>query len=58
MPQGALVAAAIVFGVAWRRDNTPAMRLADLQPGAYRIEVAQLSATFGPGPFRAIEIAG
>jgi hypothetical protein len=35
-----------------------AMRLSDLQPGAYRIEVAQLSATYGPGPFRAIEVVG
>jgi hypothetical protein len=34
------------------------LRTADLQPGAYRIEVAQISAQYGPGPFRSIELAG
>jgi hypothetical protein len=35
-----------------------AMRLVDLQPGPYRIEVAQISAQYGPGPYRAIDAAG
>jgi hypothetical protein len=34
-----------------------ALRLADLQPGPYRIEVAQISAQYGPGPFRSVDIA-
>jgi hypothetical protein len=33
---------------------TPAMKAADLLPGAYSIEVAQLSTQFGPGPFRTV----
>jgi hypothetical protein len=35
-----------------------AMRLSDLQPGPYRIEVAQISSQYGPGPFRALEVPG
>lgn len=33
-----------------------AMRQADLQPGPYRIEVAQVSSQYGPGPYRSIEL--
>jgi len=36
---------------------TPAMRAADGVIGSYRIEVAQLSAQVGPGPFRGIAVA-
>jgi hypothetical protein len=35
---------------------SPAMRAADGVSGGYRIEVAQLSAQIGPGPFRGIEV--
>jgi hypothetical protein len=35
-----------------------AMRLADLQPGPYRIEVAQVSTQYGPGPCRSIDLVG
>jgi hypothetical protein len=34
-----------------------AMRLADLQPGLWRIEIAQISGQYGPGPFRSVEFA-
>jgi hypothetical protein len=34
------------------------MRLADLQPGPYRIEVAQVSTQYGPGPCRSIDLVG
>jgi hypothetical protein len=34
-----------------------ALRLADLQPGPYRIEVAQLSTQYGRGPFRSVDVA-
>jgi hypothetical protein len=34
-----------------------AMRQADLQPGPYRIEVAQVSSQYGPGPYRSIELS-
>ncbi|MDM7931170.1 glycoside hydrolase/phage tail family protein [Tabrizicola sp.] len=37
---------------------TEAMKLADGVAGPYRVEVAQVSAQFGPGPFRAIEVDG
>jgi hypothetical protein len=33
-----------------------AMRVVDLQPGAFRIEVAQISSQFGPGPYRFLEL--
>jgi hypothetical protein len=33
------------------------MRLADLQPGPFRIEVAQVSAQYGPGPYRSVDVA-
>jgi hypothetical protein len=39
-------------------DYTAEMREADGVTGAYRLEVAQLSESFGPGPFRQIEIPG
>jgi hypothetical protein len=35
-----------------------ASRLTDLQPGPYRLEVAQISAQYGRGPVRAIDIPG
>jgi hypothetical protein len=35
---------------------TSAMRAADLAAGPFRIEVAQVSASYGPGPFRGIEL--
>jgi hypothetical protein len=37
---------------------TGAMRLSDLQAGPYRIEVAQVSTQYGPGPYRSIDVAG
>jgi len=37
---------------------TAAMRAADGVSGAYRVEVAQVSAQFGPGLFRALDVAG
>lgn len=37
---------------------TSAMRLADLLSGPYRIEVAQVSSQYGPGPYRSIEVSG
>ena len=37
---------------------TTSLRLGDLQPGPYRVEVAQVSSRFGPGPYRAVDIAG
>ncbi len=37
-------------------DYTEAMRSADGVTGAYSLEVAQLSETFGPGPFRRIDV--
>lgn len=37
---------------------TTAMRTADLAAGPYRIEVAQVSVQYGPGPFRGIDLAG
>ncbi len=36
---------------------TQLMRTADLQPGPYRLEVAQISSQFGPGPFRGLDLA-
>lgn len=36
---------------------TAAMRLADLQPGPYRIEVAQVSMQYGPGPYRSVDVS-
>jgi hypothetical protein len=33
-----------------------AMRVVDLQPGAFRIEVAQISSQYGPGPYRFLEL--
>jgi hypothetical protein len=35
---------------------TGAMRLADLGPGPYQIEVAQVSAQYGPGPYRSVDV--
>jgi hypothetical protein len=35
-----------------------AQRQGDLQPGPYRIEVAQVSTQYGPGPFRALDLPG
>lgn len=35
-----------------------AMRAAELAAGPYRIEVAQVSLQYGPGPFRGIDLAG
>jgi hypothetical protein len=35
-----------------------ALRQADLQPGPYRIEVAQVSMQYGPGPYRSLELPG
>ncbi|MCX7289452.1 MAG: glycoside hydrolase TIM-barrel-like domain-containing protein [Rhodobacterales bacterium] len=34
------------------------MRLADLLPGPFRIDIAQMSMQYGPGPYRSLEIAG
>jgi hypothetical protein len=36
---------------------TGAMRAADGVAGAFQVSVAQLSTTFGPGPFRQVEVA-
>lgn len=37
---------------------TAAMRAADGTGGGYMLEVAQLSESFGPGPFRRLDVAG
>jgi hypothetical protein len=39
-------------------DYTSEMRTADGATGAYSIEVAQISESFGPGPFRRIDVSG
>jgi hypothetical protein len=36
---------------------TSAMRLQDGVTGAFQLSVAQLSARFGPGPFRSLDVA-
>jgi hypothetical protein len=36
---------------------TGTMRAADGVAGAFQVSVAQLSTTFGPGPFRQVEVA-
>jgi hypothetical protein len=33
------------------------MRLTDLQSGPYRIEVAQVSTQYGPGPYRSLDLS-
>lgn len=38
-------------------DYTAALRASDLSPGPYRIEVAQVSMRYGPGPFRGLEFS-
>jgi hypothetical protein len=37
---------------------TSAMRATDLQAGSYRIEVAQVSTQYGPGPYRSVDLGG
>lgn len=39
-------------------DYTAEMRASDGATGAYSLEVAQLSESFGPGPFRRIDVPG